>query len=288
MTANPRFWHPENMNSGLHPGLGGISAFARRCRQIGGFLAACWHAVMRRVSPVIQARIARHAEQVRADWARYSVTTDDVRGAVNWALKGVSAIGGLLGFQFLLYLFLDTSSDSFKTYDWLALLIKGFITGIGISLYKPIALLVAAPVAAFVQSDERPGWHSCCGNFVAVARNLTLFACFGILCLFLLPTLATFNDQVLHARWLTSILWVCVALAVIGILVTIWVNTLPIIDLLSDKITDTLVPVPPPPPSLRAVRVCPQCQAPSGNDSRFCADCGTSLQQATDEVIGMG
>jgi len=91
----------------------------------------------------------------------------------------------------VLLISLKTNDYSFRTYDWLALIIKAVITGIGISLYKPIVLIVSSHVAAFVQSGRKPNWHPYCANFVAFARNLTLLVLLGVCGSILVPKLSS-------------------------------------------------------------------------------------------------
>ena len=246
--------------------------------------AACWARRMAsRISTVVKAGIDRHTEKVRRTWARQSITADDIRQSVSRTVRGGLTIAGLLGLQGLLLISLKTNDYSFKTYDWLALIIKAIITGIGISLYKPIVLLVSSHVAAFVRSGRKPGWQPYCGNFVAVARNLTLLALFGMCGLILVPKLARFNAQVLHVEWMTTGLHVGVVLAAVGILFLVWLHAYPLVDLLSGAITGKIAPSPGSamPPPVMALHCCPNCQTENDSDSLFCCSCGTSLPQPT-------
>lgn len=238
-----------------------------------------WHATANRAAPIIKSVAVSQAAKASAEWTRRTVTAEDLRMASSRTVKGAMAVAGLLILQGVLTLALESRSYRFSAYDWLSLFIKLSIVGIAVRLHGSIILIVSTRTALWMQNERRPAWHTCCGNGVGVAGNLTRLAIVIILGMVLLPKLAKFNQFVLKTEWLTTLIILIGIVMALIMLFNVWANLSPLIDLLRNRIGERGAPAAKPfvQPSSQSGRICLQCQTVNDDTAIFCASCGTSI-----------
>jgi len=169
----------------------------------------------------------------------------------------------------------DFAGVSFSV--WVALVISLVIVALLFTLYQPVKAIITFYLAVLVKVGKMPERDKYLNNLIAVAGNLTLLIFLLSIYSYLEPVIVLCNAAFLQFSALVTSLNVVVLLAVIGILLVLWKNAQPLVDLLTGKITDTVSTL----SSNIAFVNCPAYNAKNDLDAAFCASCGGKMVPPT-------
>jgi len=195
-------------------------------------------------------------------------------------IKGVIVIVALLFLKAIVSSFLQTGVEfaGMTLYAWFEFAIVLVIVSFIFKLYKPVKAIVTFYLAALVKVGKIPKRDQYLVNLIAVADNMTLLIFMLIIYRCLLPVFLECNSAFLHFGALATILNVIILLASVGILLVLWKNARPVVDLLTGHITDTVSTL----SSGFAYVDCPACGTKNDRDALFCVSCGGKLGQPVD------
>jgi hypothetical protein len=193
------------------------------------------------------------------------------------AIKGVVGIVALLILKSIISSFLQTGVEfaGMALDAWIEVAIALVVVGFVFKLYAPVKTIVIFYLAALVKVGKVPKRDQYLGNLIAVAENVTLLVFMLIIYRCLMPVVFECNSAFLHFRALTTILNVVILLASVGILLVLWKNARPVVDLLTGHITDTVSTL----SSGFAYVNCPACSTKNDRDALFCVSCGGKMGQ---------
>jgi len=171
----------------------------------------------------------------------------------------------------------DVRLGSMPLNSWISIVLSLVIVGFLIKLFHPVKTVVAFYLTAFVKVGKLAGRDKYIGNITAVAANTTLLAFLLSIYAYLQPVILLCNYTFIHINALTTILNIIVLLASIGILLILWKNALPLVDLFSGHISDKVSTL----SSSIAYVDCPACGTKNDRDALFCASCGGKMETAS-------
>jgi hypothetical protein len=210
-----------------------------------------------------------------------------LRAAIARTIKGALIIAGVLVIEGVIFSFLDPSiSHRFSLQDWSALAIALFVTGFGVTLYKPASAIASHYLIEGVRSGAAPAWCRQHLPDLEIALKHTIRLLFvGLFYAILMPTVSRFNELVLKTGMLTAVLNVLVIIGSLILLFLIGKKQYPLIDHFSEHVADQVAPIPvsdsrhqaaPPPEFDRVVqsKVCTNCKTQNKANALFCNYCG--------------
>ena len=210
-----------------------------------------------------------------------------LREAIARTIKGALIIAGVLVIKGVIFSFLDPSiNHRFSLQDWSALAIALFVTGFGVTLYKPASAIASHYLIAGARSGTAPAWcKQHLANLGSALKHVIRLLFVGLFYAILMPTVSRFNELVLKTGMLTTVLNV---LIIIGSLIALFVigkKLYPLIDHFSEHVADQVAPIPlaesrhqtaPIPEFERVVQsmVCTNCKTQNKTKALFCTFCG--------------
>lgn len=210
-----------------------------------------------------------------------------LREAIARTIKGALIIAGVLVIEGVIFSFLEPSSNHrFSLQDWCALAIALFVTGLGITLYRPASAIASHYLIAGARSETTPAW---CGQHLAdlasALKNTILLLFIGVFYAILMPMVSRFNVRVLGSEMITTVLNVLIIIGSLIVLFIIGKRLYPLIDHFSEHVADQVAPIPvsdschptAPIPEFESVvqsKVCANCKTRNKAESLFCTHCG--------------
>lgn len=210
-----------------------------------------------------------------------------LRAAIARTIKGALIIAGVLVIEGVIFSFLDPSDNHrFSLQDWSALAIALFVTGFGVTLYKPASIIASHYLIAWARSETAPAWcKQHLSNLEIALKHAIRLLFVGLFYAILMPTVSRFNELVLKTGMLTTILNVLVIMGSLVVLFLIGKKLYPLIDHFSEHVADQVAPIPvsdschptaPTPEFERVVqsKVCANCKTQNNGKALFCTSCG--------------
>ncbi len=210
-----------------------------------------------------------------------------LRAAIARTIKGALIIAGVLVIEGVIFSFLDPSiNHRFSLQDWSALAIALFVTGFGVTLYKPASAIASHYLIAWIRSGAAPAWcRQHLSNLGFALQHAILLLFVGLFYTILMPTVSRFNELVLKAGMLTTVLNVLIIIGSLIVLFLIGKKLYPLIDHFSEHVADQVAPVPvsdsrhptaSAPEFERALqsKVCTNCKTQNKAKALFCTNCG--------------
>lgn len=210
-----------------------------------------------------------------------------LRAAIARTIKGALIIAGVLVIEGVIFSFLDPSANHrFSLQDWSALAIALFVTGFGVTLYKPASVIASHYLIAGARSETAPAWcKQHLADLASALKNTILLLFIGVFYTILMPMVSRFNVRVLGSEMITTVLNVLIIIGSLIVLFIIGKRLYPLIDHFSQHVTDRVAPIPVPDghcqtdpiaaaESIVASRVCANCKTQNKAEALFCTHCG--------------
>lgn len=201
----------------------------------------------------------------------------DFRSAIKQVVQTVIVIVALSVLKAIICSFLpdDVVFRSLSLGTWVDMVVTFVIVGLIIKIYRPIETIATFYLSAFIKVGKLPGREKYLGNLIVIAEKLTLLIFVSSIYSYLRPFIQVCNQAFLRVSMLSTLLDVCVVIAAVGILLLIWKQARPLVELLTGHITNTVSNL-----SNSIVYVaCPACGANNDRDAAFCASCGAKMAQ---------
>lgn len=217
------------------------------------------------------------------------MTIEALREAITRTVKGVLIMVGVLIIKSVVFAFLNTTNNyRYTVQDWIALTVALFVSAYGVTLYKPVFAIVSHGLISNVNLGRLPAWCSHhVTNLTSALKYILLMLFLGLLYLVLMPNVSRFNQLILKADVITTVLNVLVVAVAVVMLLLAGKHLYPLIDFFAQRVTDHVVPIPAPanmygatgsPEGHTGLGVsCPNCKVLNEPASLFCAYCGFSL-----------
>lgn len=210
-----------------------------------------------------------------------------LRESIARTIKGALIIVGVLVIEGVIFSFLEPSNNQrFSLQDWSALAIALFVTGIGITLYKPASAIASHYLIVGVNAGITPAW---CGqhiaNLASALKNTILLLFVGVFYAILMPMVSRFNERVLRTEVITTVLNVLIIMGSLIVLFLIGKRLYPLIDHFSLHVTDRVAPIPMPDSQYQTApiaaaesdvmsKLCTNCKTQNKAEALFCTHCG--------------
>ncbi len=200
------------------------------------------------------------------------------RETVRSLVKGVIVIVALSILKFIAGSLpgTDVMLGNMPLNSWISIVVSLVIVGFLVKLYQPVKTVVAFYLTAFVKVGKLAGRDKYIGNVTAVAENTTLLIFLLSIYAYLQPVILRCNHAFIHFNALTTILNIVVLIAAIGVLLVLWKNAQPLVDLFSGHISDKVSTL----SSSIVYADCPACGTKNDRDALFCASCGGKMESA--------
>lgn len=121
---------------------------------------------------------------------------------------------------------------------WIEFLVSLVVAGAIIRMYRPVSRVLGFYLAALARSGRLRAGEQWAGHLQAPLRGLTLLAFVLAVYIYLAPRIAACGAALLHGRSPMTVVNAAMAVVVIGLLVMIWRNARPLLELLTGSITD--------------------------------------------------
>lgn len=210
-----------------------------------------------------------------------------LREAIARTIKGALIITGVLVIEGVIFSSLKPSvGNRFSLQDWSALAIALFVTGFGVTLYRPTTAIASHYLVAGVRSGKAPAWCSqYLSNLMSALRNTILLLFVGIFYAILMPMITRFNERVLGFEVITTVLNVLIIIGSLIVLFLIGKRLYPLIDHFSQHVADRVAPIPlsdscpqtaPIQETERAALsiLCTNCKTQNNPKALYCTNCG--------------
>ena len=210
-----------------------------------------------------------------------------LRAAIARTIKGSLIIAGVLVIEGVIFSFLDPSiNHRFSLQDWSALAIALFVTGFGVTLYKPASSVASHYLIEGVRSGVAPAWcRQHLSNLEIALQHAIRLLFVGLFYAILMPTVSRFNELVLKTGMLTTVLNVLIIIGSLIVLFLIGKKLYPLIDHFSEHVADQVAPIPVSdgryqtalaPEFDRVVqsKACTNCKTQNKANALFCTFCG--------------
>ncbi len=203
----------------------------------------------------------------------------DLRETLNRVVKGVIVIVALSVMRAVAASFLRPSASygSMTLNSWTRIIISLVIVAFVIKLYSPVKALAAFYLSAFAKASKMPGRDKHLNHLLVVGERVVLLVFLVIIYQCLLPIIIQLNVSFFRFSDLTVFLNVAILVAVIGVLVWIWKDAQPLVELLTGRFTDKVSTL----SSGLAYVSCAACGAKNDRDAMFCVSCGSKMGQQT-------
>ncbi|MEI7947028.1 MAG: hypothetical protein WCJ02_10035 [bacterium] len=210
-----------------------------------------------------------------------------LRAAIARTIKGALIIAGVLVIEGVIFSFLDPSDNHrFSLQDWSALAIALFVTGFGVTLYKPASVIASHYLIEGARSETAPAWcKQHLSNLEIALKHAIRLLFVGLFYAILMPTVSRFNELVLKTGMLTTILNVVIVIGSLIVLFLIGKKLYPLIDHFSEHVADQVAPIPVADSRHQAAptlefecvvqsKVCANCKTQNKAKALFCTSCG--------------
>jgi hypothetical protein len=151
--------------------------------------------------------------------------------------------------------------------------ISAVIIGVLVKMFEPLRKLVGYYLANAAKVGKIPGRERFMPQVVALSGTVVIFVYILAIYKYLGPVLVILNEAFFHWRGMYKVVGLTTVAIGLVVLVRMWMQASPLIDLLTGKLTETTASA-----TAQIVNVtCPSCRAANDRDAKFCLSCGTSL-----------
>lgn len=167
----------------------------------------------------------------------------------------------------------ETTFGKLRFGDWLDILLTLGVVGILVRIFVPLKQVIAFYLSMFMKVGRIPGREKLHDRIIALSQLLVLFVYLVVLYQYLMPVILQLNDAFLDWKKLKMFLDIGSVLFGVYILVMLWREGDPVIEVITGGITDKVAGS-----SVKAAyRECGKCGAKNDLDAGFCTACGGSL-----------
>ncbi|MGE0225061.1 MAG: zinc ribbon domain-containing protein [Acetobacteraceae bacterium] len=170
----------------------------------------------------------------------------------------------------------ETAFGKLRFSDYLDILLTLGVVAILVRIFVPLKQVIAFYLSMLMKVGKIPGRDMLLGRIIALSQLLVLFVYLVVLYQYLMPVILQLNNAFLDWDKLKMILDIGSVLFGVYILVMLWREGDPVIEVITGGITDKVAGS-----SVKAAyRDCAKCGARNDLDAEFCTGCGTSMNQS--------
>jgi hypothetical protein len=167
----------------------------------------------------------------------------------------------------------DTEIGRMTVAAYLRIAVSLVIIGVLVKIYAPLRELATFYLSTAIKVGQLPGREKYLPHVVALSASIILLIYVVVVYQLFAPVMNDLNSAYFHSKTLRTVIGLAAAAVGLFILVRIWMQAQPLVDLATGKITETAGDA-----TVKVAHVaCPKCGAQNDRDTKFCQQCGAPM-----------